>query len=113
MRARLVERQIALAGVALLAGVAAIAVAANADDHRSTGPVPQGSYVALAGSSGPAAFGRRPACGTVLRPETEGVPHPTLPYGAKGFMTYGGKTIPPHAADHSPHPSDRHSRLTD
>ena len=44
-------------------------------------PPAVGSYVALAGSSGPTAFGRRTSCGGTIEATTLGVAHPTLPCG--------------------------------
>jgi rare lipoprotein A (peptidoglycan hydrolase) len=113
MRARLAQREVALAGVALLGAVGAIAAADNGDAKPPHGPVPQGSYVALAGSSGPAAFGHRTACGAVLHAETEGVAHPTLPCGVKLFITYRGKTVLTEVVDRGPFQAGRQFNLTD
>ena len=63
--------------------------------------------VALAGSSGPAAFGRRTACGGVLRADTEGVAHPTLPCGARIFITYNGTTVLTQVVDRGPYVAGR------
>lgn len=113
MRPALAVREIALAGLALLAAVVALAV--TAQTRSSTGKTPQaeGSYVALAGSSGPAAFGRRTACGGVLRPDTEGVAHPTLPCGVRIFITYHGKTVLTQVIDRGPYVPGREFDLTD
>ena len=90
MRPNVALRELALAAIALLAAVGALAVTERTRSHTSKTPQPEGSYRALAGSSGPAAFGRQTACGGVLRAETEGVAHPTLPCGARIFITYNG-----------------------
>lgn len=113
MRAPLAVREIALAGLALLAAVVALAITAQTRDHDSTAPQPEGSYLALAGSSGPAAFGRRTACGGVIAPATEGVAHPTLPCGARVFITYGGKTVLVQVIDRGPYVPGRQFDLTD
>src|SRR5262249_5233821 len=109
----LAVREIALAGLALLA--AAISLAISAQTHHSHGhnPQPQGSYVALAGSSGPAAFGRRTACGVVIGPDTQGVANPTLPCGVRIFVTYGGKTVLVQVIDHGPYVPGRQFDVTD
>ena len=104
MTPRLAQREVALAGLALLA----VAVVASRSPHRParrrrTAPQPEGSYVALAGSSGPAAFGRRTACGGVIRADTIGVAHPTLPCGARIFITYHGKTVLTQVVDRGPY----------
>ena len=113
MRPHLALRELALAALALLAGVGALAVTHRMRDRAPAGPVPEGSYIALAGSSGPAAFGRKTACGGVLGPDTEGVEHPTLPCGARIFITYHGTTVLTQVVDHGPDPSGRQFDLTD
>ena len=70
MRPPLAVREVALAGLALLAATIALAVTAQTRDTHSNAPQPEGSFVALAGSSGPAAFGRRTACGGTLTADT-------------------------------------------
>jgi rare lipoprotein A (peptidoglycan hydrolase) len=89
MRPRLAQREVALAGLALLAVAVSLAVTAQTRTTSSKTPQPEGSSVALAGSSGPEAFGRRTACGGVIRPDTVGVSHPTLPCGARGPFVPG------------------------
>lgn len=106
-------RELALAALALLAAVAVLAVDAQTRDRTATSPQPVGSYVALAGSSGPAAFGRRTACGGVIKPETEGVAHPTLPCGARVFISFGGATVLTQVVDRGPYVAGRQFELTD
>jgi rare lipoprotein A (peptidoglycan hydrolase) len=106
-------REIALAGLALVAAVVSLAVTAHTRSGNSTEPQPVGSYSALAGSSGPAAFGRRTACGGVLRPDTEGVAHPTLPCGARIFLTYHGIRVLTQVVDRGPFVAGRQFDLTD
>ena len=113
MRPRLAVREAALAGLALLAGAISIAIIAQTRDDNSTSPQPEGSYVALAGSSGPAAFGRRTACGGILSPDTEGVAQPTLPCGVRIFITFHGKTVLTQVIDRGPYAPGRQFDLTD
>jgi rare lipoprotein A len=113
MRPRLAVREIALAGLALLAAAVALAVTAQTRDKDATTPQPEGSFVALAGSMGPAAFGRRTACGSVIRPETEGVAHPTLPCGVRIFITYRGTTVLTQVIDRGPYVPGRQFDVTD
>ena len=105
MRRRLAQREFALAAVALLAAVIALAVVAKTRSNPSDLPAAYGSYPARAGSSGTAAFGKRTACGTIIRPKTEGVAHPVLPCGARIYITYNGKHVL-HAGDR-PRPEPR------
>ena len=113
MRANLALRELALLGVALLAVVGVLAVTESRRDGSHSGPQPEGSYTALAGSSGPAAFGRHTACGGVLAPDTVGVAHPTLPCGAQIFVTYNGTTVLTQVVDRGPYTIGRQFDLTD
>jgi rare lipoprotein A (peptidoglycan hydrolase) len=113
MRPTLAVREIALGGLALLAAAAALAVTAQTRHHAKTGPQPVGSYVALAGSSGAAAFGRKTACGGVITQDTEGVAHPTLPCGARIFVTFHGHTVLVPVVDRGPYTAGRQFDLTD
>jgi rare lipoprotein A len=113
MRPRLAERQVALAAVAVLAAVVAVAVSASTRSSSTTAPHPVGSFTARVGSAGPAVFGRHTACGTVLSADTEGIAHPTLPCGARVFITYGGKTVLTQVVDRGPYSGGRAFDLTD
>jgi len=113
MTPRLAQREVALAGLALLAVAVSLAVTAQTRTSSSNLPQPEGAYLALAGSSGPAAFGRRTACGGVIHPETIGVSHPTLPCGARLFITYKGQTVLTQVVDRGPYVPGRQFDLTD
>jgi rare lipoprotein A (peptidoglycan hydrolase) len=113
MKAPLAQRQVALAGLALLAAAVSLAVTAHTRDTRDNGPRPEGSFVALVGSGGPAAFGRRTACGGRIGPETEGIAHPTLPCGARIFVTFRGRTVLTQVVDRGPYVAGRQFDLTD
>jgi rare lipoprotein A len=113
MTPRLAQREVALAGLALLAVAVSLAVTAQTRTSSSNTPQPEGSYVALAGSSGPAAFGRRTVCGGVIGPETIGVSHPTLPCGARVFITYRGQTVLTQVIDRGPYVPGRQFDVTD
>lgn len=86
------QRQVALAGVALLAAVVALALSARDTGHAVTGlpqpvPVSGGWYSALAGPEQPR-YGRRTRCGVVLRPGTEGITDSVLPCGILVYVAY-------------------------
>jgi rare lipoprotein A (peptidoglycan hydrolase) len=113
MRPRLAAREVALGGLALLAAAVALAVTAQTRHHTNTSPTPEGSFEALAGSSGPAAFGRKTACGGVIGKDTEGVAHPTLPCGARIFITFRHHTVLVQVIDRGPYEGGREFDLTD
>lgn len=113
MRPALAQREVALAGVALLAGVAALAVTGSLRSAHGGLPQAEGSYVALAGVSGPGVIGRRTACGGVIGADTEGVAHPTLPCGARLFISFHGVTVLTQVIDRGPYVPGRQFDLTD
>ena len=94
MNPALAQREVALAGVALLAAVVALAVTSprgsNAGGHLNPVSVPGGGwYTALAGAR-PVHYGTRTDCGVMLRPSTRGVVDSVLPCNVKLFVSFGG-----------------------
>jgi hypothetical protein len=96
----MLQRTIALAAVALVAGVAVLALTGRAaDESDTTGPeqVPVagggGWYTALAGSRGAARDAERTTCALTLTGRSLGVSHPVLPCGAKIYISYGGAQV--------------------
>ena len=113
MTPRLAQREIALAGVALLAAVLSLAVATGRSGSGDALPKPVGSWTTvLAGIRAPGGFGKRTACGQVLGPETNGVSHAVLPCGAKIFVAYEGKTVLTQVIDRGPYVPGRAFDLT-
>ena len=98
MSPALALREIALAGVALLAVVVALAVAAVREDDGQAAvasvPVPgEGWYEALAAPYRVERVGERTTCGHDATPKTLGVAHPVLPCGAKVYIAFRGKQV--------------------
>jgi hypothetical protein len=93
MSAASVQRQVALAGIALLAAVVALALTSHEKGQAVIGipqpvPVAGGSwYSALAGAERPR-YGRRTRCGYVLRPSTVGVVDSVLPCNVLVYVAY-------------------------
>jgi len=108
-----VQRQAALAGIALLAAVVGVAVSSSGDEHRSKLPPAVGSYTALAGSSGVVAYGTRTTCGQIVGPATEGVAHPVLPCGVRIYIGYHGKHVLTQVIDRGPTVPGRQFELTE
>jgi hypothetical protein len=89
---------IGLAGLALIAGVIALAVARNGshsgDGLPASAAAPGGGwYRALAAPAPVSAKPRRTACGNELTAKTLGVAHPVLPCNAKIYIVYGDKRV--------------------
>ena len=94
MNPALAQREIALAGVALLAAVLAVAVTSSRglDAGAQLKPVlvPGGGwYTALAGAPTAARYGTRTNCGVLLTPGTRGVTDSVLPCNVRLFVSYG------------------------
>ena len=93
MNPALAQREVALAGVALLAAVVAVAVTSTRGPNSGAELKPVfvaggGWYTALAGAP-PPRYGRRTNCGVMLRPSTRGVTDSVLPCNVKLFVSYG------------------------
>lgn len=93
MRAVSAQRQVVLAGVALLAAILALALTSRGNGNSATElpqPVPVAGgawYTALAGAGQPR-YGRRTRCGYVLKPGTVGVTNSVLPCGVLVYVAY-------------------------
>src|SRR5450755_3169901 len=94
MARRLPQRQFALLGIALLAAAVSLAVSTKTHEHAAASlPAPEGSYSALAGSSGAAVVGKKTACGVLVKPTTEGLTNPVLPCGVRLYVGFHGKQV--------------------
>jgi hypothetical protein len=93
------QRTIALAAVALVAGLGAVALVGRGADESEPGAarmvtVPEtGWYTALAGSRGAPRDADRTTCRRVLTARSLGVSHPVLPCGAKVFISFQGTEV--------------------
>ncbi len=115
MSPQLAQRVLALAAVALLAGVGGYALASRGSGSQRAKPVlpqPVTWYQAFAGVRGTAGYGRRSACGNVLTDRTLGVAHPVLPCGAKIFIAFRGKDVLTQVVDRGPTAPGREFNLT-
>jgi hypothetical protein len=116
--AALVQRQVALAAIALLAAVGSLALAAR-DGGEAVKPLPQpvpatggGWYTALAGPGQPR-YGRRTRCGFVLEPGTAGVTDSVLPCGVLLYVAYKDSPfVLTRVVDHRPVVAGRKFELT-
>jgi hypothetical protein len=95
---KLLQRQVALAAVALVATLGSLALdrAEAGEGGGGDGGVPpvRGKwYEAVVGTYGPGLYGRTTACGIKLTRETRGVAHPELPCGVKVVLANGGREV--------------------
>ena len=94
MSPALAHREVALAGVALLAAVIALALTSPRASDRGEDlhpvVVPGGGwYTALAGARA-MRYGTQTNCGVALKPQTRGVVDSVLPCNVKIFVALGG-----------------------
>src|SRR2546423_2593429 len=107
------KRTLALAGVALLAALVSLALAAPDRKHGRTLPKPVGTwYPALAEPYSPAAARGRTACGQRIDARTLGVAHPVLPCGARIYISYGGRKVLTQVIDRGPSAPGREFDVT-
>ena len=100
MSVGVLQRAVALAAVALLAGVAVLALNRQTEDGAAQPGEAQpvtvadtGWYSALAGSRGAPGDAERTTCRRVLTNRSLGVSHPVLPCGVKIYIAYGGTEV--------------------
>ena len=106
----LARRGIALAAIALLAGVLAFAAASRNDDDGNerknvvkSVPVPGADWYRSLAAPYPATTKReRTSCGQRLGPKTLGVAHPVLPCGVKLFIAYRDQVVLTQVVDRGP-----------
>jgi hypothetical protein len=98
MNPALVQRQAALAGVALLGTLGALALTQAGDGAApsvgDTSTAPRVTWEpARASIVGPEQLGRETSCGITLTRETLGVAHPVLPCGVELVLAHGGQEV--------------------
>lgn len=97
MNLALVQRQTALAGVALLAAL--VALAANAPGRGGQNlpkpvPAPEGGwYSALAAANGKSFSRSKTSCGYRIDAQSLGIAHPTLPCNTKIYVLFKGQQV--------------------
>jgi rare lipoprotein A (peptidoglycan hydrolase) len=116
---QLVQRALWLAGITLVAAVAALAITRR--DTGSSRNLPgavavpgtkNGYYTAKAAPYGPTAAHRRTACGKPFLKTTEGVAHPVLPCGVRLYIRFQGKEVLTQVVDRGPNVPGRDLDLT-
>jgi rare lipoprotein A len=108
-----------LAGLTLIAAVAALALARRDAGGKEELPggvtVPgteSGYYTARAASYGPTRSRRRTACGFAFTKETKGVAHPVLPCGVKIYIRFHGTEVLTQVVDRGPNVPGREFDVT-
>ena len=119
MSPQLVQRALWLAGITLVAAVAALAITRR--DTGSSRNLPgaiavpgtkNGYYTAKAAPYGPTAAHRRTACGKPFLKTTEGVAHPVLPCGVRLYIRFQGREVLTQVVDRGPNVPGRDLDIT-
>jgi hypothetical protein len=111
----LLRRQAALAGVALLAAIAALALARldGLGGGEAVVPISPRWLEASASIWTPGPGGQTSACGVVLTPGTRGLAHPVLPCGVELLVSFEGRTVQAEVVDRGPHGGSAELELTE
>jgi rare lipoprotein A (peptidoglycan hydrolase) len=103
------QRALWLAGIMLVAAIAALAISRR--DSGSTNNLPgavvvpgtkNGYYSGRAAPYSPSADHPRTACGQQFTKSTEGVAHPVLPCGVRLYIRFHGKEVLTQVIDRGP-----------
>lgn len=119
MNTSLAQRALWLAGIMLVASIAALALSRR--DSGSTSNLPgavavpgtkNGYYTARAAPYGPTPSRRRTACGKPFLKSTEGVAHPVLPCGVRLYVRFHGREVLTQVVDRGPNVPGRDFDVT-
>jgi rare lipoprotein A (RlpA)-like double-psi beta-barrel protein len=121
MSGALLERQAALAAVALVAALASLALTrgdGTPASSPSTAPGvpavgPEEWFDARVGTYGPGLYGQTTACGQRLTQALEGVAHGVLPCGARIVVSFGGREVETRVVDRGPKGTGQEFSLTE
>jgi rare lipoprotein A (peptidoglycan hydrolase) len=115
----LAQRALWLAGIMLVASIAALALSRR--DTGSSRNLPgavavpgtkNGYYTARAAPYGPTPSRRRTACGKPFLKSTEGVAHPVLPCGVRLYVRFHGREVLTQVVDRGPNVPGRDFDVT-
>lgn len=116
MRPALVQRQLTLAGVALLAALGAIALGRADQPLQPAADSPvaptarwEDGRVAVFGED---RQGQETSCGVTLGRDTVGVAHPVLPCGVELVLSHGGRQVRTEVIAQAPVASGRSFEVT-
>jgi hypothetical protein len=106
VRGKIVERQLALAAVALLATLVILALSrddgSGAEPNAQQPPVSETWTEAPAGPVADERYGSTTTCGAGLTREVRGIVHPVLPCGARIVVSFGGREVETTVVDRGP-----------
>jgi rare lipoprotein A (peptidoglycan hydrolase) len=117
--ATLVQRAVWLAGITLVAAIAALAITRR--DAGSNRKLPRavvvpgtenGYYTAKAAPYAPTKSRQRTACGQPFLKTTEGVAHPVLPCGVRLYIRFRGREVLTQVVDRGPNVPGREFDIT-
>jgi hypothetical protein len=94
MRQVVVQRQLVLVAVTVLAIAVSLAVTTR-PGHKAAAalPAPVGSYTALVATAGSKSAGKKTACGVLVSSRTVGISSPVLPCGVRLYVSRGTRHV--------------------
>jgi rare lipoprotein A (peptidoglycan hydrolase) len=119
MNSTVLQRAVWLAGITLVAAIAAVAITRR--DASGNGSLPgavvvpgtkNGYYTARAAPYGPTASHKTTACGKPFLKTTQGVAHPVLPCGVRLYIRFHGREVLTQVVDRGPNVPGRDLDLT-
>jgi hypothetical protein len=116
MKTGLLERQIALAGVALLTTLGALALFERGRDTAPPAAAPPAAdtwYEATAGVFGRGFYGATTGCDVTLERRTQGVAHPGLPCGARIVVARDDRQVETRIVDRAAYGAEQDLALTE
>ncbi len=118
MNGELLERQLALAAIALVAVLGALTIASGGGDAApSIQPTTAATDVqwqqATVGTFGPGLYGQTTTCGVVLEATLQGVAHPVLPCGARIVVEANGVEVDTTVVDKASYGEGQEFALTE
>ncbi len=106
MRGQFLERQLALAAVALLATLGSLALSRDGDESPiGPAPPPTVSETWAEAPAGPVAedrYGATTTCGAELTRDVRGIVHPILPCGVQIIVAFGERQAQTEVVDQGP-----------
>jgi rare lipoprotein A (RlpA)-like double-psi beta-barrel protein len=107
----LAQRAVWLAGITLVAAIAAIAITRREEGSRASLP---GAVVVPGTKNGyyTAATRKKTACGRPFLKTTEGVAHPVLPCGVRVYIRFRGREVLTQVVDRGPNVPGREFDVT-
>ncbi len=117
MNSELLERQLALAAIALVAVLGALTITGSGGDAAPATPTTTAAGVewkeATVGIFGPGLYGQTTACGVTLDASLQGISHPVFPCSARITVEANGVAVETTVVDNTSYGEGQEFALTE